>query len=217
MADTYRWLRACEPGSGYELAEPYRRNLKENVKGFALDTLFGQALVSLLRGRPGHAWEGTAAGLHADLKSSWEDACGYRQKEMDRYPGSARVISGLLNQHGASLRENGIVIDRDRASGKDRSKLIRSRVDEVPVVAQHLVDGVRPRLGQHLGIDRHRDQFLQPPLALRDITLRGLCRACQGRRQPVRQGQYVGENGLKDAPRHDNHAFPGPFWKEDLR
>src|SRR5581483_8285163 len=45
MADSYHWLQACERGTDYQLAQPFAANLRENVKGFALETLFGRALL----------------------------------------------------------------------------------------------------------------------------------------------------------------------------
>jgi hypothetical protein len=121
MADTYLWMKACEMGSGRTLAEPFADNLKENIKGFALETTFGQSLVKFLRGSDGKqtAWTGTAHQLHEALRPCWESVCGYNVKEMGKYPGNARVLSGELNRLGASLRENGIVVERERkATGR---------------------------------------------------------------------------------------------------
>jgi len=113
MADTYHWLQACEMGTGRNLSKPFAENLKENVKGFALETLFGRSLVMFLQ-NTNYVWKGTANKLHNALRPCWDLVCGSNLKDMGRYPSTARVLSGELNKLGASLRENGIVIERKR-------------------------------------------------------------------------------------------------------
>jgi hypothetical protein len=121
MADTYHWLQACEMGTGLNLSKPFAENLKENVKGFALETLFGRSLVMFLQNQSAtsYTWKGTANKLHEALRPCWDLACGSNLKEMGKYPSTARVLSGELNKLGASLRENGIVIERKR-TGEQR-------------------------------------------------------------------------------------------------
>jgi len=113
MSDTYHWLQACEMGTGRNLSKPFAENLKENVKGFALETLFGRSLVMFLQ-NTNYVWKGTANILHHALHPCWDLVCGSNLKDMGRYPSTARVLSGELNKLGASLRENGIVIERKR-------------------------------------------------------------------------------------------------------
>ena len=113
MADTYHWLQACEMGTGRNLSKPFAENLKENVKGFALETLFGRSLVMFLQ-NTNYVWKGTANKLHDALRPNWDIVCGSNLKDMGRYPSTARVLSGELNKLGASLRENGIIVERER-------------------------------------------------------------------------------------------------------
>lgn len=115
LADTYLWLLACEAGTGLLLAEPFEENLRENVKGLALETLLGRSLVDFLKVQAkNYVWHGPANHLHDELRPYWDNACGGSQKEMAKYPGNARVLSGRLTEMMASLRENGIVIEKNR-------------------------------------------------------------------------------------------------------
>jgi hypothetical protein len=125
MADTHRWLLACEQGRGLRLAETFAGNLRENVKGFALETLFGTTLKMFLQEQAGagYVWRGTASQLHDALRPYWAQACGANPKDMNRYPGNGRAVSSELNKHGASLRANGIVSEQKR-EGQERSRII---------------------------------------------------------------------------------------------
>jgi hypothetical protein len=115
MADTFLWLKACEVGTGLKLADAFAENLRENVKGLALETLLGRSLLDFLRDQAKHhVWSGPANELHDYLRVYWERACGGSHKEMDRYPGNARALSGRLTEMMASLRENGIVVEKGR-------------------------------------------------------------------------------------------------------
>ena len=117
MADAYLWLLACEAGTGLKLADPFEENLRENVKGLALQTLLGRSLVDLMKiHAKNHVWEGPANHLHDNLRLYWDGACGGSQKEMAKYPGNPRSLSGRLTEMMASLRENGIVIDKSRTA-----------------------------------------------------------------------------------------------------
>jgi len=120
MADTYLWLLACEADTGLRLAEPFEDNLRENVKGLALETLLGRALVEFLKDHAkNHVWQGPANDLHDYLRPYWDNACGGSHKEMEKYPGNARTLSGRLTEMMASLRENGIHIEKTRnATGR---------------------------------------------------------------------------------------------------
>jgi hypothetical protein len=117
MADAYLWLLACETGTGLKMADPFEENLRENVKGLALETLLGRALVDFMKVHAkNHVWEGPANHLHDDLRLYWDGACGGSQKEMAKYPGNARSLSGRLTEMMASLRENGIVVEKNRTA-----------------------------------------------------------------------------------------------------
>jgi hypothetical protein len=117
MADTYLWLLACEAGTGLKLAEPFEENLRENVKGLALETLLGRSLVDFLKVQAkNYVWQGPANHMYDELRPYWESACGGSPKEMAKYPGNARALSGRLTEMMASLRENGIVIDKNRTA-----------------------------------------------------------------------------------------------------
>jgi hypothetical protein len=127
MADTYLWLKACEADTGRKLAEAFAENLRENVKGLALETLLGRSLVDFLRGHArGHVWHGSATQLYDDLRVYWDLACGESHKEMAKYPGSPRALSGRLTEVMASLRENGIVVEKGR-TGAGRNITIDGR------------------------------------------------------------------------------------------
>jgi hypothetical protein len=137
MADTYLWLLACEAGTGLKLADPFEDNLRENVKGLALETLLGRSLVEFMKD---HAkslvWEGPANHLYDDLRNYWDQACGGSHKEMARYPGNARSLSGRLTEMMASLRENGIVVEKNRtATGRAISIDARGHFRRPPVEA----------------------------------------------------------------------------------
>jgi hypothetical protein len=119
MADSYYWLAACETGTGLSLAESFKRNLEENVRGFALETTLGEAIRSFLQTRPNHSWTGTAAELHDVLRGWWDNACDFNVAEMKRYPANGRILSGRLNEAGASLRANGIAITQERSPDHD--------------------------------------------------------------------------------------------------
>lgn len=115
MADTYLWLKACEAGTGKKLADAFAENLRENVKGLALETLLGRSLVEFLKDRSRNGiWTGTPNQLHDNLRNCWDYVCGGNHKEMDKYPGNARALSSRLTEMMASLRENGIVIEKGR-------------------------------------------------------------------------------------------------------
>jgi hypothetical protein len=117
MADTYLWLLACEAGKGLRLAEPFEDNLRENVKGLALETLLGRSLVDFMKlHAKNHFWEGPPNHLHDSLRPFWDGACGGSQKEMAKYPGNPRSLSGRLTEMMASFRENGIVIEKKRTA-----------------------------------------------------------------------------------------------------
>jgi len=127
MADTFLWLKACEAGAGRRLADAFAENLRENVKGLALETLLGRSLVDFLRDQAkNHVWSGPANELHDYLRVYWEQACGGSHKEMDRYPGNARALSGRLTEMMASLPENGIVVEKGR-TGAGRTVAIDAR------------------------------------------------------------------------------------------
>jgi hypothetical protein len=99
MADTYLWLLACEAETGLRLAEPFEENLRENVKGLALETLLERALVDFLKDHArNQIWQGPAHRLFDDLRPYWDQSCGGSQKEMAKYPGKARVLSGRLTE-----------------------------------------------------------------------------------------------------------------------
>lgn len=123
MADTYLWLLACEAGAGLKLAESFEDNLRENVKGLALETLLGRSLVELLKYHAeGNIWIGTPNHLDDDLRPFWDNVCGGSQKEMAKYPGNARALSSRLTEMTASLRENGIIVEKNRtATGREIS------------------------------------------------------------------------------------------------
>jgi hypothetical protein len=117
MADTYLWLLACEAGTDLRLAEPFEDNLRENVKGLALETILGRSLVEFIKDQAkNHVWQGPANHLYDSLRPYWDSACGGSQKEMAKYPGNARSLSGRLTEMMASLRENGIVIEKNRTT-----------------------------------------------------------------------------------------------------
>jgi hypothetical protein len=117
MADTYLWLLACEAETALRLADPFEENLRENVKGLALETLLGRSLVDFMKVQAkNHVWEGPANHLYDELRFYWDSACGGSQKEMAKYPGNARALSGRLTEMMASLRENGIVIEKNRTA-----------------------------------------------------------------------------------------------------
>src|ERR1700684_2222191 len=80
MGDAYLWLLACEAGTGLKMADPFEENLRENVKGLALETLLGRALVDFMKVHTkNHVWEGPANHLHDDLRLYWDGACGGSQ------------------------------------------------------------------------------------------------------------------------------------------
>jgi len=117
MADTYMWLRACEAGTGLHLANLFADNLKENVKGLVLETILGRSLEQFVAERgKGLVWSDTPNALYDNLRNYWIQACGGSHKEMDKYPGNAWALSSRLNEVMASLRENGIVIGRERTA-----------------------------------------------------------------------------------------------------
>jgi hypothetical protein len=117
MADTYLWLLACEAGKGLRLAEPFETNLRENVKGLALETLLGRSLVEFMKGQAkNYVWQGPANHLYDLLRPYWDQNCGGSLKEMAKYPGNARSLSGRLTEMMASLRENGIVVEKNRTA-----------------------------------------------------------------------------------------------------
>jgi hypothetical protein len=117
MADTYLWLLACEDGTGLSLAKPFEENLRENIKGLALETMLGRALVDFMKvSTRDYLWQGPANHLYDGLRVYWDSACGGSQKEIAKYPGNARVLSGRLTEMMASLRENGIVIEKQRTA-----------------------------------------------------------------------------------------------------
>jgi hypothetical protein len=117
MADTYLWLLACEAGTGLELAKPFEENLRENVKGLALETILGRALLDFMKvSTRDYLWQGPPNHLHDQLRAYWDSACGGSVKEMAKYPGNARVLSGRLTEMMASLRENGIVVEKNRTA-----------------------------------------------------------------------------------------------------
>jgi hypothetical protein len=91
--------------------------LRENVKGLALETLLGRSLVEFMKGHAeNYVWQGPANHLYDDLRTYWDQACGGSQKEMAKYPGNPRSLSGRLTEMMASLRENGIVVEKNRAA-----------------------------------------------------------------------------------------------------
>ena len=117
MADTYLWLLACEAGTALKLAEPFEENLRENVKGLALETLLGRSLVEFMKvEEENHIWEGPANALYDNLRGYWDNSCNWNQKEMAKYPGNPRALSGRLTEMMASLRENGLVIEKQRTA-----------------------------------------------------------------------------------------------------
>jgi hypothetical protein len=117
MADTYLWLLACQNDTRLRLAEPFEENLRENVKGLALETILGRSLLDFIKNdAKNHVWEGTPNRLHDGLRFHWDQACGGSQKEMAKYPANARSLSGKLTEMMASLRENGILIDKIRTA-----------------------------------------------------------------------------------------------------
>src|SRR5208283_1809652 len=97
MADTFLWLKACESGTGLRLAEPFDENLRENVKGLALETLLGRSLVEFLKeNAKTFIWHGQPNHLYDGLRPYWNVACGGNNKEMDKYPGNPRSLSSRL-------------------------------------------------------------------------------------------------------------------------
>lgn len=85
------------------------------MKGLALETLLGRSLVDFMKVRAkNYVWQGPANHMHDELRPYWDNACGGSQKEMAKYPGNARSLSGRLTEMMASLRENGIVVEKNR-------------------------------------------------------------------------------------------------------
>ena len=86
MADTYLWLLPCETGTALKLADPFEANLRENVKGLALETLLGRAVVEFLKDRTRNAlWTGTPNQLHDNLRNYWDFVCGGNHKITRRW------------------------------------------------------------------------------------------------------------------------------------
>jgi hypothetical protein len=127
MADSYRWLLSCEKGTEYNLGARLWENMKESVKGVALDTPIGKAIAEFMKDQfnDNFIWTGTPSQLHNILKVYYGRAVGhdpangdYNYGEMKHYPSSARWLSGSINQISSSLRTNGIDIQRDRDTAK---------------------------------------------------------------------------------------------------
>jgi hypothetical protein len=110
--------------------EPARK-----VKGLALETLLVRSLVDFLREHAkNHVWSGAANQLHDYLRTYWDFAFGGSHKEVSRYPGNARALSGRLTEMMASLRENGIVIEKGRTCAGRTVAIYARRYFDRPII-----------------------------------------------------------------------------------
>lgn len=89
-----------------KLADPFEANLRENVKGLALETLLGRAVVEFLKDRTRNAlWTGTPNQLHDNLRNYWDFVCGGNHKITRRW-------TSIPAMHGAVRpvdRDDGVV------------------------------------------------------------------------------------------------------------
>ncbi len=133
MADFGRWGAAVGlalgwPGAAFSAA--YARNRGE-AHGLTLEASpAGAALCRFMEAR--QAWDGTAAGLLKALA----DVIGEAASKDKAWPENPRALSGALRRATPALKEAGIVVDRERAQGRGRARIIRVRkVGETPSFA----------------------------------------------------------------------------------
>lgn len=120
MADFAKWAISCEPvmwQSGTFLAA-YDQN-RSDAREITLDAdPVGHAIVEMMKTR--EQWSGTAA----DLLTSLELTAGDKTRELQNWPKAPHILSRRLARIEGVLAETGISVDAQRASGRDRTRLI---------------------------------------------------------------------------------------------
>jgi hypothetical protein len=149
MMDTFKWLLACEQGTGLSLAETYRRHVEDTLATMATSDMLVQALLAFLEQR-GWTFEGQATELYRGVVAVWP---AETLKEGRQCPGNANVLGSRLRQLEEPLARIGIQVQfrRDKrnrvisvdakeyakgpSEGKNAEPAKTSQVDEAEFVS----------------------------------------------------------------------------------
>jgi hypothetical protein len=106
MMDTFKWLLACEQGTGLNLAETYRRHVEDTLAAMATSDMLVQALMAFLEER-GWKFEGQATELYRGIVNLWP---AETLKEGRQCPGNANVLGSRLRQLEEPLARIGVQV-----------------------------------------------------------------------------------------------------------
>jgi hypothetical protein len=126
MMDSYRWLKACEVGTGLKLADVYKDHVEGAMADHATNDPLVQALLAALtdhfgrRPKTGHIWTGTASALYDTIKQTWLTDT---RKEENQIPGNGRLLSNRLMMLAEPLSRVGVDVSK-RRTNKDRFLVI---------------------------------------------------------------------------------------------
>jgi hypothetical protein len=133
MMDTFKWLLACEQGTGLNLAETYRRHVEDTLATMATSDILVQALLAFLEER-GWKFEGQASELYRGVVDSWS---GQTMKEEKQMPGNANVLGSRLRQLEEPLARIGVQVHfrrdkRNRVISVDAKEYAQGPLEPMP-------------------------------------------------------------------------------------
>ena len=148
MIDNYQWFRACEMGTGLQLADRFRENYETLIREVAFETLTGKAVLAFMRDRrltnlgempeDRDVWRGTMSELYEGIKPKWLEVCDGSTKQRNLLPGSPARLTNAIDAIASSLVANGIVFTRGRSNDQrwaqiDARGYFQSEVEAEPM------------------------------------------------------------------------------------
>jgi hypothetical protein len=135
MADFAIWGYAIAEAlgvSGKEFLNAYGTNI--SAKNEELLDEHPVAVAIMQRVLPGDSWEGNATELHRDLKDQYKELGG--DVGAQQFPKNASALSKEINKIRPNLADVGVIVERERSTGKRTTRIRRDREPPVtPVIS----------------------------------------------------------------------------------